>query len=127
MRFFAICLCGAILLAGCSGPERVEAKGRIVSGGQPLKFGPQGALQVVLVPKGKEQSIDLTTFTADVDKEQGTFSVFGGVPPGTYKIVIAAYDPYPSHDKLNGKFSMEKSPILREVTGEPLEIDIASP
>ena len=120
----------AILLAGCSsGPKMVEAKGRVVSGGQPLKFGPQGALQVILVPKGTEpSSVNFSSFTADVDKEQGTFDVFGGVPPGTYKFVIIALDPYPSNDVLKGKFSMEKSPIEREVTGQgPIEIDLANP
>jgi hypothetical protein len=123
-RLVAICLlCWIVLLAGCSGPKKVEAKGRIVSGGQPLKLGPQAVLNVQLVPKGMEQSIDLTAFSADIDG-QGTFSVYGGVPPGTYKFVIQLLDPYPLTDKLKGKFSMDNSPIEKEVTGEPLEIDI---
>lgn len=122
------CLIATAMLAGCSsGPKMVDAKGRIVSGGQPIKVGNQGALQVILIPQGKEDSVDLTTYPADVDKEQGSFSVNGGVPEGKYKIVILWLDPYPITDKLNGKFGFDNSPIVREVTGEPLEIDIAAP
>ena len=125
IRVVGICLLGwAVLVAGCSGPKKVEAKGRIVSAGQPLKLGPQAVLNIQLVPKGMEQSIDLTAFSADIDREQSSFSVFGGVPPGTYKFVIQYLDPYPLTDKLKGKFSMDNSPIEKEVTGEPLEIDI---
>jgi hypothetical protein len=128
VRFLTACfLAGAVFLPGCSGPTTVEAKGRVVSGGQPLELGPQGVLQVILVPAGMEQSVELTTFSAEVDKEQGTFEVIGGVPPGKYKFVIQALDPYPMADKLNGKFGMNNSPIVREITGEPIEIDLASP
>jgi hypothetical protein len=116
----------ANLVVGCSGPKMVAAKGRVVSGGQPLKVGEKGVLQVILVPEGLEQSVDLTTFPANVDNQQGTFDVYGGVPPGRYKFIIQWLDPYPLTDKLKDKFSMEKSPIVLEVTGEPLEIDIAT-
>ncbi len=116
------------LAGGCSGPKLVPAKGKIVSGGQPLKMGPQGVLQIILVPDEGAKAGEFTTYPADVDKEAGTFEVGGGVPPGKYRIAVLWLDPYPMKDKLNGKFTFEKTPLLRDVTGEGLlEIDLANP
>ena len=122
------CCLIAVTMTGCpSGPKMVDAKGRIISGGQPINVGQKGVLQVMLVPQATEGTIDQTNYAADVDKEQGSFSVNGGVPQGKYKIVVLWLDPYPLTDKLNGKFGFDNSPLVREVTGEPLEIDIAAP
>jgi hypothetical protein len=89
-------------------------------------------------------------FTADVDQANATFSVPGrdgyGIPPGKYRIAVTqkmtretfdATKPQPKKgwkgvdretDTLANRFSLESSPIVREVkTGEELVIDLDKP
>ena len=48
--------------------------------------------------------------------------------PSTYRIAVYQYDPFPGKDLLNGQFSREKTPIVREVTGgEEINIDVGNP
>ena len=51
----------------------------------------------------------------------------GDVVAGKYRITISQLDPYPGVDKLKGAYSRQKSPIVRDLTGEPVEIDLAKP
>ena len=50
-----------------------------------------------------------------------------GVPPGKYRIAVQQFDPYPTTDKLDGKFAPGKTTIVREVNGSTLDIDLAKP
>jgi hypothetical protein len=105
----------------------VEAKGRVVKGGQPLKLGPQGSLQVVFYPQAREERGEFSTYPATVNYSDGTFAVEEKIPAGTYHISVQQLDPYPFVDKLQGAFFGEQSPIVREVTGEPIEVDLDKP
>lgn len=123
--FLVVLLCG--LVVGCSGKQMVEVKGRVTSGGQPIKLGPQGVLEVVLIPEADREKGEYTPFVAEVNYQDGTFHVEGGAPPGMYRISVQQMDPYPMNDKLMGKFYMTKSPIVREITGQVVEIDLTKP
>jgi hypothetical protein len=116
-----------IALAGCSSQSLVEAKGKVTYRGEPLKLGPQGVLEVSLIPEQRDERGEYTSFTAEVNYADGSFEVPGKVPPGKYKISVQQLDPYPMNDKLKGAFYMDKSQIVREITGEPITIDVSKP
>jgi hypothetical protein len=120
------CACG-LTLTGCSGETLVEAKGKVTYRGAPIKLGPRGVLEVSLIPEQHDERGEYTSFTAEVNYADGAFEVPGKVPPGKYRISVQQLDPYPMNDKLKGAFHMDRSPIVREVTGEPIEIDVSKP
>jgi hypothetical protein len=86
-------------------------------------------------------------FSAEVDQENGTFSVPGrdrrGIPPGKYRVAVtqkmtreafAAANPRPKRgvdretDMLADKFGLGTSPIIREVNrAQELTIDLDRP
>jgi hypothetical protein len=99
----------------------------VTSGGQPLTVGPKGVLEVALIPEADREKGEYTPLVAQVNYQDGTFFVEGGAPAGKYRISVQQIEPYPMNDKLKGKFFMAKSPIVREVTGEPIEIDVSKP
>lgn len=117
-------LAAAWLLVGCGPPPNVTATGTVVQGGQPIKLGPTGVIQITLkpdVPADKE----FTTIPGRC--ENGNFTI-PNVPPGKYVIGIEILDPNPMSDKLNGKLTYNYSPIKREIDGKaPLTIDVAKP
>jgi hypothetical protein len=123
-------LLAVLLLAfagGCSGQATVELKGRVVRDGQPLKLGPQGVLEVILIPEQHDEQGEFSTIAPAVNYQDGSFENFEKIPAGRYRFAIQQLDPYPFNDKLKGAFSKEKSQIVRDVTGEHLEIDLARP
>jgi len=64
------------------------------------------------------------TYGAQADAA-GKFSLPGGIPPGKYKIAVHQWDPYPNVDKLQGAFSKEKTPLVREIDGKsPIDIEL---
>lgn len=104
----------------------------LLSEGQPLHVEGRevsaGYVAIRLYPlQGEEPAAEPAS--DDLVEADGTFLIFGregkGVPPGRYRVEVLQYDPYP-RDKLQGRFSREKSPIEIEVTPESaLQIDLA--
>lgn len=143
---------GAAFATGCGSDGGAAAgktivKGKLVKGGNPYALDqskvklPKGGtglppgvsgesvLQVVFIStEGKEQ------FQAKTNPDAGTFEVEGtdgkGIPPGRYKIAITARVGFSPGDPdlFDGKFSPEKTQILRDIKpGDEVVIDIDKP
>ncbi|MBX9681228.1 MAG: hypothetical protein K2X38_20930 [Gemmataceae bacterium] len=121
--FLFMCL----YVIGC-GKAGFSVTGKLEDNGKPLTVSDKGMVNMNLVPV--EDKSGASVFPADVSKD-GTFTVRprgdGSLPTsGKYRVSIEIVDPYPGKDKLNGKFSGAKSPIVREINGSAnLTIDIA--
>jgi hypothetical protein len=127
-----------LVVVGCSGteqPKRVNAKGKLMEGSNPfivdvtkLKL-PAGAslppgtrpLTVSFIPVDKGE-----TAPANVDAATGLFTV--ALVPGKYKIAVSASAGPGSPDLFNGKFSAEKTQIVRDVKeNDEIVIDLSKP
>jgi hypothetical protein len=125
-----------LFMAGCSKGERVvQVKGRVTNAGQPLHVAGRdvglGRVQVEFVRLSEDGHLVGNREGAIAD-EDGRFQVYGrdghGISPGTYRIAVRQWDPYPQLDKLDGRFTVDSSPITREVTGaEDVLIDVSRP
>ncbi len=112
---------GPMVGCGKSGPKTVRVTGRILLKGQPLAVTPTeaqlGAVQIRFIELGADGAPSGPSYSANA-KPDGSFNVLGiggrGLPPGTYRIAVYQYDPYPD-DKLGGRFSDERSKIVRRI------------
>lgn len=111
----------------------VKLTGTVTDGGTPLHVegleNATGMITVGFCPiegDGKGQArVEATSAMVAAD---GTFEVVDGIQPGTYLITVRAWEPYPQIDKLKGKFSEQRSKIIREIAGDTeLEIDVSNP
>ncbi len=112
-------LAACLALAGCSGAKRCKVSGTLTRGGKPLEVHPMtGKLMVVFRGIGDGATTDPQYA---IVKPDGSFTVPGpdgkGIPPGKYRITVEQFDPFPTTDKLGGKFNERNSKIEREVTG----------
>ena len=136
----ALALGAAVLLVGCGSDGRTVVKGKLVEKDKPFtidlsnaKAGPGGKG----VPPGTRPLVMAfhpaeggDQIGADVDAATGTFEVRGGdgrgLKPGRYKISLGG--PPGAADPFNGKFSREKTQIVRDVNlGEEIVIDVSKP
>jgi hypothetical protein len=129
--YLALALAMVLGLAGCSTESMVPVKGRVHKNGQPLavKELPSGAggRVMVLFHRVDQGAKPLDPQSAIVQAD-GTFSLPGasgsGIPPGKYCVEVRWQDPFPmGQDKLQGKFSKEKSQVIVDIPS-PGEIDI---
>lgn len=140
MRFPLLLLLGSVFLVGCgSAPEKyTTVKGKVHKGGTPLQVSGAdvgtGFVQVDFYPLDAGGQIAGEPESTHADAE-GNFTIGGttgpGLKPGKYRVAVYQYDPYPDVDKLNGQFSKENSPIVKEIPeGQEeveMEIDLANP
>jgi len=121
--------------AGCeskSSSDVVFLKGKVTNAGQPLEVKSRatgtGMVRIAFHPikDGKAAAVEVDATSAN---EAGDFHFRDGIPPGEYRVVIEQWDPYPQVDKLNGKFSLDRSPIVKTVSHDVdyVEIDISDP
>ena len=125
-----------LFVAGCSPGERaVQVQGRVTNAGQPLQVAGReiglGMVQLQFFRTDEHGRAEGDSEGAVADSE-GRFQVHGrngkGIPPGKYRIAIRQWDPYPQVDKLDGRFSADKSTIVREINGnQEILIDVARP
>ncbi len=124
------CLC-----IGCTSektlPNVVMVSGRVTDGGTPLHVEGRnvaiGRVTVGFYPITDDgERIEATS--ADVDAE-GNFEVIDGVKPGKYLITVRQWDPFPTTDRLKGKFDEKKSRIIRDISADEIEliIDVSNP
>ncbi len=136
-RIIAVSLV-VVLLVGCkSQPAEkvVSVSGRVTNAGAPLQVSGRdiglGRVEIALHLVQPDGTVAPEFESAAAD-EQGNFTVRGrdgkGIKPGKYRIVVRQWDPDPT-DKLDGKFSVENSPIEREVgeSDTTIEIDLSKP
>jgi hypothetical protein len=126
-RNFAALLVLAGVCVGCSKKNtNITVIGSVTRGGQALKVGPTGYVQVTLHPDvGPEAAF--TPRIAECDKASGKFEI-RDIPPGRYKIGVEQFDPDPTSDKLNGAMRAERGRFVRELDGKAsLDIDLAKP
>lgn len=127
----------ALTACGCGSAPPVAApqavlQGKVTKGGQPLAVDPQmtgyAFVQVIFIPAGTRDPL----FNERVDPT-GSFTVTtdDGKPPpaGKYRVAVRQWEPYPSTDKLGGKFDEMRTPIVVEITNPPkdLTIDLDKP
>lgn len=111
----------------------VKLTGTVTDGGTPIHVegleNATGMITVGFCPiEGDGKGQARIESTAAMVAADGTFEVVDGIEPGTYVVTVRAWEPYPQVDKLKGKFSENRSKIIREITGDTvLEIDVANP
>jgi hypothetical protein len=138
MRYLLSC-CGlsfALLLVGCGAPpdDSIPVRGKLTNNGQPLAVQGRdlglGYVELHFYRMNDDGSVDKDPADAAVE-ESGEFTVRGrdgrGLPPGKYKITVRQLDPAPDNDKLGGRFNLENTPLVREVTDEEILIDLSRP
>jgi hypothetical protein len=125
--------------------ERTVVRGKLVDNGKPFALdaskvplpkgthalppGVTGALEVVFISTDTKEP-----YQATANADAGTFEVTGtdgkGIKSGRYKIAITArLGPSPeTPDYFGGKFTPEKTQILRDIKpGDEITIDISKP
>jgi hypothetical protein len=116
-------LVAACLACGCGG-GKVKVNGKIVKDGQPFTLSDKGVFVLSFVSEG---GTDKTIYNATT-KPDGTFTIVGpenkGIPPGKYVVNLTAMDPYPTTDKLGGKYQQGKSTLVVEVGKGDVVIDV---
>jgi hypothetical protein len=144
-----------IVHSGCGGGNAVWVTGKLLKGGSPYKPPTDQIVYVTFVAmeikdeSGKSVAAG-DQLMANLDQASGSFSVPGkegrGIPPGKYRIAVTqkmtreafdASNPKPRKgmkgvdretDTLGNKFSIDTSPIIREVTGaQEIVIDLDKP
>lgn len=120
-------LIAAVQLVGCGGesaPQGTVVRGKILKGGQPITIDDPTAespmVQVLLIPTFSEAGEEPADLAAD-----GSFEIVGpgnGIVPGKYKIAVEARASFSAPDKLNGKFSAQNTPIVRDIQGTQMDL-----
>jgi len=102
--------------AGCSGDGKLQTRGKVVKGGQPMTLPDNEYLRLIFIPDTPgERARD--TYVAEYNRKDATFRVAGkdlrGMPPGKYKIMVEHLRG--KEDLLKGAYSGEGSPFECEV------------
>lgn len=148
--FQALLVTAALATVGCGGNNRDDSPrsvvtGKLVDNNKPFALDPSkvplpkgaralppgitGALSIVFISSDTKES-----YTADVNADAGTFQVKGidgkGIKAGRYRIAVTGrmgISP-DTPDYFGGKFTPEKTQILRDVKGgDDVVIDVSKP
>jgi hypothetical protein len=129
--FFAL----LALVAGCTKQYQVggtvKLTGKVTKDGEPLQVeGREMGLGMVQIGfcqlENEKDPVRIRTATAMVD-EDGSFEVVDGLEPGLYVVTVEQWDPYPSTDRLRGKFNDQNSKIVREISADTeLVLDLSN-
>jgi hypothetical protein len=132
------CCLITIVLVGCGGgpkDDSVPVRGQVTNAGAPLKVNRPdvglGYVEVHFYRIADDGSVSTDPADAAVD-ESGNFTVRGrdghGLPPGKYRITVRQLDPAPDNDKLQGRFNLKNSKIVRDVSpDQEIVIDVSRP
>ncbi len=127
---------------GKKDPGAFTLKGKLVEGGKAWTYKenkaklPPGVSAPPVAPGAATGPIEMQFIStegrdvvyAKLNVQDGTFEA-SGLKPGKYKIAIALSSPPPGAiDPFGGKFTSDKTPIIREVKeGDELTIDVSKP
>jgi hypothetical protein len=123
---FALCL----MVAGC-GDGKLQTRGRVVKGGQPLLPKDNESVRVTFVPILPDGKPPADHYFAEFDPTHGTFRSAGkdkkGMPPGKYRVAVEYKQK--KQDVFGGRFDEDQSPYVFNVdSGTPeIVIDLDHP
>jgi hypothetical protein len=131
MKSLLALLACVLLLTGC-GSTLLKPSGRILKDGKPLRESlPKSA--VVFFSLYHENDTAGSDPLASSVLDDGTFQIVGrtgsGVPPGRYRFVLTAPDPYPQgKDAFAGRFATPRTTkITRDIVdASEIVIDVAT-
>jgi hypothetical protein len=126
----------ALLATGCGsgGEPAVPARGTVTDAGEPLHVAGRdvgiGMVVVQFYRLGDDGQAASLAAEAQAQAD-GAFDAPGrdgrGLPPGKYLIAVRQWDPFPTTDKLGGRFDEKRSKIVRELDGREIVIDVSKP
>lgn len=106
-------------------------KGKLTIGGKSALPDKKGGVTIVFLPVVTEGMVT-TTYPADpLNPDDNTFEVKGpagkGIPHGKYKVTLSFMMPIhtPAIQQMNDKYSEANTPIVIDVTGAEVVIDLA--
>jgi hypothetical protein len=117
-----------LALSGCGSSSTVQVNGTLVKNGKPIQLEDDHWVQMMLVPMDSATSGEW--FPANVEKD-GRFAVPGkegeGISPGKYRVAVNwVTHGDRTHDLLDGAFGRDTSPIVREIDGSRVTIDVVA-
>jgi hypothetical protein len=119
-----VLVAGLCLLAAGCGETRLQTKGRVVKGGQPLVPREDEFVEVTFVPIVPEGGRPANMYFAQYDPATGTFKAWGpdrkGVPPGKYRVAVEYKKK--KRDLLDGRFDAVRSPFVFDVDARTPEL-----
>lgn len=125
LRMLAVGLLVGLVASGCSG-GRIKAKGRVIKGGESYHPAEGESLLIYFAPVDSPDSSHADSYAAQFDPTDGTFKVVGkdgkGLPRGKYCVGIQLMKK--KEDLLGGQLTTSKSPLVFDVTGNDVVIDL---
>jgi hypothetical protein len=120
-------LAAGLLAAGCGGSGKLQTRGKVLKGGQPLTL-PEGEyVRLTFIPvveAGGKRAEDF--YVAEYNRADGSFKVAGkdlkGMPPGKYKVAVEHLKG--RNDILKGAFSEDRTPFVYDVKTSADEVTI---
>ncbi len=108
-----------LLSLGCGASSTVNARGRIIKGGQPFVTAEGEGLRIIFAPETPPAGTQYDSYAAEFHREDGTFVVKGkdgkGLPPGKYRVSLELMKN--KEDRFKGQLQGPKSPLTCEVSG----------
>jgi hypothetical protein len=116
----------ALFALGCGRSGFINAKGRIMKGGQPFLTEPGEGFRISFVPMEPLDDSHYDSYAAVYDPADGSFRVVGkdgqGLPRGNYRIGLQLMKQ--KEDLLGNQLTANKSPFTCEVVSSSSEVVI---
>jgi hypothetical protein len=115
-----------LLAAGCGGDRKLQTRGRVMKGGQPLLPKEEESVRVTFVPILPDGKPPSDHYFAEFNPADGTFQSAGkdkkGMPPGKYRVAVEYKQK--KRDVFGGKYDENRSPFVFDVDSQTPEIVI---
>jgi hypothetical protein len=126
-RLSVLCLLLLLVLSGCGGSGKLNARGRIVKGGAPFTLPEEEYLRVTFHPIPADGKRATHTYVAVYTNSDGNFKVVGadgkGLPAGKYRVALE-HEGKRKKDQFRGAYDADRSPFVYDVTASTGEIVI---
>lgn len=115
-----------LILTGCG--KQLKVKGQLLWNGHPVQGSSSRPLLVGFCPIIDGQDRNDLLHKAVVNQDKGTFSIPGGLTPGTYRISVRQMN-QGGEERFNGKFLEGSSPLLVTLHNDQndLRVELNSP
>jgi hypothetical protein len=123
----AVGIAMVVAVAGCGGSDgKMNARGRLVKGGNTLETGAADDLRVTFYALTPEGTTGKNSYLAAIDGKDGSFKVVGGdgkgLPPGKYRVCIENLGK--RKDLVKSVHNTEASPFVFDIDSRTKEIVI---